>query len=157
MPWFKFCWLQIFLWITFSWNSCSMWDKTEWLNWFWQFLCGSVSFFNLKDSSTHMHGLTGYAKERLPFARSLSLENSVDSYLCFGLALLCSISYFFFLYPSSYSTLWTIFDSILSNTDEVLSVNPSSNLFAFAEFNVLHKYLGKSVPLFWEFFWKFNQ
>ena len=28
-----------------------------------------------KDSSTHMHGLTVYVKERLPFAVDLSLEN----------------------------------------------------------------------------------
>ena len=36
-----------------------------------------------KDSSTHMHGLTVYAKEGLAFAWGLSLENSTDSYLCF--------------------------------------------------------------------------
>ena len=36
-----------------------------------------------KDSSTHMHGLAVYVKERFPFARDLSLENSSDSYLCF--------------------------------------------------------------------------
>ena len=52
----------------------------------------------LKDSSTHMHGLAVYVKEGLPFARNLSLENSADSYLCFRLALLHSVSYFFFLY-----------------------------------------------------------
>ena len=48
--------------------------------------------------STHMHGLTVYVKEGLPFAQDLSLENSADSYLCFQLALLYSVSYFFFLY-----------------------------------------------------------
>ena len=36
-----------------------------------------------KDSSTHMHGLTVYVKEGLPFPRDLSLENSADSSLCF--------------------------------------------------------------------------
>ena len=50
-----------------------------------------------KDSITHMHGLAVYVKEGLPFARDLSLENSADSYLCFQLALLHSVSYFFFL------------------------------------------------------------
>ena len=45
-----------------------------------------------KDSSTHMHGLAVYVKEGLPFARDLSLENSADSYLCFRLALLHSVS-----------------------------------------------------------------
>ena len=52
----------------------------------------------LKDSSTHMHGLAVYVKEGLPFALDLYLENSADSYLCFRLALLHSMSYFFFLY-----------------------------------------------------------
>ena len=45
-----------------------------------------------KDSSTHMHGLEVYVKEGLPFTRDLSLENSADSYLCFRLALLHSVS-----------------------------------------------------------------
>ena len=58
-----------------------------------------------KDSSTHMHGLAVYVKERLPFARDLSLENFADSYLCFRLTLLPSVSYFFFLYRSLSSFL----------------------------------------------------
>ena len=36
-----------------------------------------------KDSSTHIHSLTVYVKEGLPFTWDLSLENSADSYLCF--------------------------------------------------------------------------
>ena len=48
-----------------------------------------------KDSVTHIHGLTVYVKEGLPFAQDLSLENSVDSYICFRLALPHSVSYFF--------------------------------------------------------------
>ena len=36
-----------------------------------------------KDFITHMHGLTVYVKEGLPFAQELSLENSADSCLCF--------------------------------------------------------------------------
>ena len=51
-----------------------------------------------KDSGTLMHSLAVYVKEGLPFGRDLSLENSADSYLCFRLALLHSVSYFFFLY-----------------------------------------------------------
>ena len=60
-----------------------------------------------KDSSTHMHGLAVYMKESLPFVRDLSLENSAGSYLCFRLALLHSVSYFFFLYRST-SSLCTV-------------------------------------------------
>ena len=51
-----------------------------------------------KDSTTYRHGLAVYVKEGLPFAQELSLENSAYSYLCFRLALLHSVSYFFFLY-----------------------------------------------------------
>ena len=36
-----------------------------------------------KDSTTHMHGLAVYVKERLPFTQDLSLDNSADSYICF--------------------------------------------------------------------------
>ena len=45
-----------------------------------------------KDSITHMYGLEVYLKEGLPFVQDLPLENSSDSYLCFWLALLHSVS-----------------------------------------------------------------
>ena len=86
-----------------------------------------------------MHGLTVYVKEGLPFVRDLPLKNSADSYLCFPLGLLCSLSYFFFLYRSRSLSLCTVFDSISSNIDEVLSINPSTNIFVFGDFNVHHK------------------
>ena len=92
-----------------------------------------------KDSSTHMHGLAVCVKEGLPIARDLSLEISADSYLCFRLALLHSLSYLFFLYQSPSSSLCTVFDSISSSIDEVLSINPSANVFVFGDFNVHHK------------------
>ena len=85
-----------------------------------------------------MHGLAVYVRERLPFARDSSLENSADSYLCFQLALLHSVFYFFFLYQSPSSSLCMVFDSISSNIDEVLSNNPSA-VFVFGDFNVQHK------------------
>ena len=89
------------------------------------------------DSSAHMHGLAVYVKEGLPFARDVSLENSADSCLCFRLALLHSVSYFFFLYRSPSSYLCTVFDSTTSNIDEVLSISPSANVFIFGD--VHHK------------------
>ena len=78
-------------------------------------------------------------KEVLPFAQDLSLEDSAESYLCFGLALLHSVSYFFLLYQSPSWALCTVFDSISSNIDEVLSINPSANVFVFGDFNIHHK------------------
>ena len=92
-----------------------------------------------KDSTTHMHGLAVHVKEDVPFVWDLSLENSADSYLCFRLALLHSVSYFFFLYRSPSSSLCTVFDSVSSNIDEVLLINPSANVFVFGDFNVHHQ------------------
>ena len=40
--------LRILPWINISWQSCSVWDKLGWLNWFWQFLCERLSSFNPK-------------------------------------------------------------------------------------------------------------
>ena len=80
-----------------------------------------------------MHGLAVYVKEGLPFAWYLSLENSVDSYLCFQLALLHSMSYFFFFYQSPSSLLCTVCDSISSNIYVVLSINPSTYVFVFGD------------------------
>ena len=86
-----------------------------------------------------MHGLAVSVKEGLPFAQDLPLENCADFYLCFGLALLHSVSYFFFIYQSPSSFLCMVFDSVSSNIDEVLSINPSANVFVFGDFNVYHK------------------
>ena len=48
------------------------------------------------------------------------------------------MSYFFFLYQSP-SSLCTVFYSISSNIDEVLSINPSANVFLFGNFNIHHE------------------
>ena len=88
--------------------------------------------------ASHMHGLAVYVKQGLSFARDFSQENFGDSYLCFTLALLHPASYFFFLYRSPSSALCTLFDSISSNIDEGLLINPSA-VFVFGDFNVHHK------------------
>ena len=92
-----------------------------------------------KDSDSHMHGLAVYVKEGRPFAWDLSLENSADSYLFFRLALLHSVFYYFFLYRSPSTSLCTVFDSISSKIEEVLSINPSATGFVFGDFNIHHK------------------
>ena len=84
-----------------------------------------------------MHDLAVSVKEGLPFAWDLSLENSADSYLCFRLALLHSVSYFIFL--NHLPSLCKGFDSVSSNTNEVISINPSANAFVFGDFNVHYK------------------
>ena len=55
-------------------------DKLGWLNWFRQFLCKGLSFFNPKKI----------------MLRNVSLKSSADSYLCSEMALLHSVSLFFF-------------------------------------------------------------
>ena len=85
-----------------------------------------------------MHGLAIYVKEGRPFVRDLSLESSADCHLCFRLVLLHSVPYFFFLYRSPSLALCTVFDSISSNINEVLSINPSANVFVFGDFNIHH-------------------
>ena len=47
--------------------------------------------------------------------------------------------YLFFVYQSPFSSLCLVFDSVSSNIDEVLSINPSTNAFVFGDFNVHHK------------------
>ena len=46
---------------------------------------------------------------------------------------------YFFLYWSPYLSLCTVFDSISSNIDDVLSINLSANAFVFGDFGVCHK------------------
>ena len=99
---------------------------------------GYLPFFR-KDSSTNMHCLAVDVKEGLTFARDLPLENFAYSYLCFRLALPHSVSCYFLLYQSPSSSLCTVFNYISSNTDEVLSINPSANVFVFGDFNIRHK------------------
>ena len=111
-----------------------------------------------KDFTTHMHGLTVYLKGGLTFVLVLSLENSVYSYLCFWLALLHSVFYFFFPYQSLSLFLCLVADSFSSNIDEILSINPFANEFVFGDFNISHNdwltYSGgtdKSVELCYNF------
>ena len=93
--WGLLCWLWIFPWIQFSWHFCSMWEKP---GWFWQF---------------HGEGLFSLG------VGFLSQENSADSYLCFRLALLHSVSCFFFLYWLPSSFLCTVFASIFFYQNDV--------------------------------------
>ena len=64
-----------------------------------------------KDSVTHLYGLAVYVKEGLPFKRDLSLENYAESYLCFRLALLHSVSDLFPL-MIKWFVFMHVFDSI---------------------------------------------
>ena len=98
-----------------------------------------------KDSSTHMHDLAIYVKEGLPFALNLSLENSADSYLCFTLALLLPVSYFFFLYRSPSSALCMVFDSISSNIE--MRFSRSTHQLMFLSLETLTLIIRTGLPI----------
>ena len=84
-----------------------------------------------KDSITRMHSLAVYAKEGLTKTQWILT--------CFLLALLHSVPHFFFLYQSPSLSLWTVFDSISSNIEEVVLTNPSTNVFVLGDINIHHK------------------
>ena len=60
-----------------------------------------------------------------------------------------SLVVFFFPYQSPSLPLCMVCDSISSNTDEVLSINPSANVFTFGDFILVElKDLVNSVIIF---------
>ena len=90
-----------------------------------------------------MHVLAVYLKEGLPFAQDLSLENSADSYLCFRLALLHSVSYFFFLYQSPASSFCMVFDYISSN----MRFSQSTHLLMFLPLETVTFIIRTGLPI----------
>ena len=123
-----------------SWHCCSMWDKLGWLKWFWQFFCKGIGYLPLiwKDSYFSYAWSCSLCERWTSFCTGL-ISRKLCGFLCFQLALLHSVSYFFFLYWSLSLLLCLVFDSISSNVDEILFINPSANVFVFGDLNVHHK------------------
>ena len=92
-----------------------------------------------KDPSTHIHVLAVYVKEGLPFAQNLSLENSAILAYVFSWLYFTVVSHFFFRYQTAFLSLCMFFDSISSNVDQLLLINPSANVFVFGDFTIHHK------------------
>ena len=63
-----------------------------------------------KESTIHAWSYS-LGEGRTSFCRNWSLENSADSYICFQLALVQSVSYFVFLHWSQPSSFYSIFYS----------------------------------------------
>ena len=119
--------MSIFPSVKLFWLSCIMLEKLGWLIYSGSFTVRGCFTLIWNDSINHMHFRAAYVKDILPFARTYT-EKSVDSYLCFRLVLLHSVSYFVFPYQSPSSPLCKIFDAFSSNINEVLSIKPSANL-----------------------------
>ena len=126
-------------WIKHSWHLFSVWDKLGWLKWFWQFLCKRLSSFNLKWfyhtytwSCSLCEGRTFFCTGLIPRKLCRFLFMFLTGFTSLSSALL------FFVYQSP-SSLYVVFDLISSNIEEVLSINPSANVFVFGDFKVQHK------------------
>ena len=61
-----------------------------------------------------------------------------ESHLCSSFALFHSVMYFF-LYQLPFSTSCTVFDSVSTNIDKVLSVHSYTKIFACGDFSVHHE------------------
>ena len=90
-----------------------------------------------KDSGTHMHGLAVYVKTSFclrlisrKLCRFLLMFSTGFASLSVLLLFPLLITFFVFMHG---------FDSLTSNIDEVLYINPLANAFVFGDFNVHHK------------------
>ena len=89
-----------------------------------------------KDSGTCIHDLEVYV------IKDFLLHETISRKLCKFLLIFStgftSLSVLL-LSPLSITFFVLVFNSFSSNIDEVLSINPSANVFEFEDFNVHHK------------------
>ena len=132
-PSFQFCWIWIFPWTKLSWYSCSIWDKAEWFNWFWQFLCERFSSFNPKRFFYSYAWSCSLCERRTSFSTWLFSRK-----LCrFMLIFLTGFTSLSVVLPFPLSiTFFLVVHS--PNIDEVLSINPS-NMLVYSDFTIHHK------------------
>ena len=117
-----------------SWHSGSMWDKLGWLNWFLQFLCYGLTSFNLKGFYYSFTWSCILCEGRNSFYMWL-ISRKLCGFLCMFSTGFTSLSVLL-IFPLliTFFVFCTIVHSISSNIDEVLSINPSANVFVFRDF-----------------------
>ena len=71
--------------IKLSWQSCSMWEKLGWLNWFWQFLCEGLSSFNSKTFYYTYAWSCSLCKRKASFSTGLISRKLWGSLLMFSI------------------------------------------------------------------------
>ena len=116
-----------------------MWDKVGWLSWFWQFLCEGLYSFNPERFYFLYAWSSSLCERRTSFSTGL-ISKKLSGFLLMFSTNFPSLSVLR-LFPLSitFSSLCTSFDSISANIDEILSINPSANVFVLGDFNVLHR------------------
>ena len=115
-------------------NPCFMWGNLVILD----LLLSEWLFpFNWKKSCFPYAWSISANKEETPFAHNPTLE--VRRILIYVFDWLCLVhSYLFLFYLPPSSSLYTVFDAVSSNADNVISFNPYSNEFTFGNLNVHH-------------------
>ena len=113
-------------------------DKLKWLNWFLQFLCERLSSFNPKRFYYSYAWSCSLCEKKTYFCIRI-ISRKLCGFLPMFSTSFTSLSVTSSSYWSSSSPLSTVFDSILSNIDEVPSINPPANVFVFGDFNVHQK------------------
>ena len=111
-------------------------------NWFWQFLCEGLSSFNSKGFYYSYAWSCSICEGRTSFCTRL-----ISRKLCrFRFLLMFSTGFtslsVLLLFPELimfFLSLCMVFDSILSNIDQVLSINPSANVFLIGDFHPHHQ------------------
>ena len=109
-----------------------------------------LSFMNICGLQSNFVECESFLQSNSPDILALcetNLDDSIDSrnfsvtgYLpLIRRDLLHSVSYFFLRYQSPSLSLCMVFYSISFNIDEVLSINPTANVFVFGDFNIHHR------------------
>ena len=89
-----------------------------------------------KYSVTHIRSLVFCVMERLPFTQELSLENLSGFLFIFSSGFTTFSVLLLFPLSITFSVFVHGFDFISSKIDEILSINPSANVFVSGNFNV---------------------
>ena len=129
-----------FPWIKISWNSCYVWNKLGWLNWFCQFLCERLSSFNPKGfrywytwPRSLCEGRTSFSTGRISRKLCRFLLMFSTGFTSLSVLLLFPLSIIFFIFLHSFLVLFHLTLMRLSWSTHLLM------FFPFGDFNVHHK------------------
>ena len=120
-PLFEFCWMWIFPWIKHSWHFCSMWDKFGWLSCPWQFHSEGLSYFSLKGFYYSYVWYCSWCEGEISLCTG-HISRKLCGFLVMFLTGFTSLCVLLLFSPLRSSSLCTIFYSISSNIEEVLTI-----------------------------------